>query len=100
MYAGSTVNAITLTAAVFCECSLFTSLGVCLPIKTWSQVRVFNPEVHGNVSWKCTKNFNISNAGNARIQIFLWEKPLISLAFFLLMALKPACAEREVEIQG
>lgn len=61
---------------------------------------VFNLEVDGSVSWKRTKNFNISNEGIVRIEAFLQEKHLISLVFLLLWALKSACTERAFEIQS
>lgn len=67
MYTGSTVNAIILRAAVFCELSLFINLWsgyFSLPLKRLplganSVVYFINPEVYGNISWKCVRTYQM-----------------------------------------
>lgn len=66
----------------------------------WSSTENFRPgQSFLTLRWMEMPLGNVINEGSARIWILFWEK-LSSLAFLLLMALKPACSEREAGIQG
>lgn len=82
MYAGSTVNAITIRAAVFCELSLFVNLWsgyFSLPLKSLEPTQLFiffNPEVYGIISWKCAKAYQTKE--RLRFRFFFVRKNLPS----------------------